>query len=144
MDQEVQMKSISVISMTASILGLTVPALASAAGDHEDLLVKALLANAAGECPASIMTADMKAACDQQLPTFRDTLTRLGSIKATSFQGMSTLKNGPAEVYRVTFVHGEMTWIIDTQGDGKIRVLWAPNPPNWDIGSYSSGSAAEP
>jgi hypothetical protein len=132
----------SVISMMVTIVGLTTtPALA---GSHENLLVQALLANAAGECPSSLMADDIKAACDQQLPTFNDTLTQLGSIKTTSFQGMRTLKSGPAEVYKVIFVHGEMTWIINTQADGKILVLWAPDPPNWAIGSYSKNTAAQP
>lgn len=126
---------ISVISIMVSILGFTTPALAGAPGSYEDLLVKAILANAAGECPASLMASDLKAACDQQLPTFIDTLTRLGAIKTTSFEGMRTLKTGPAEVYKVTFVHGELTWIISTQGDEKILNLLTPEPPNWDIGS---------
>jgi hypothetical protein len=30
-----------------------------------------------------------------------------------------------------------MTWIVDTRHDGKLRVMWAPNEPHWDIGSFS-------
>jgi hypothetical protein len=122
----------------ALILELMSPAWAAqAAGTHEDILVKALIANAAGECPASLMAKDIKAACDQQLPAFKETLIKLGQLKATSFQGMRALKSGPAEVYKVTFEHGDMTWIINTQDDGKILVLWAPNEPDWDVGSFS-------
>lgn len=135
---------LSVIPIMVGILGFTAPVFASAGGSHEDLLVKALMANATGKCPASFMAADVKARCDQQLPTFLDTLTRLGSIKMTTFQSMRTLESGPAEVYKVTFMHGEMTWLISTQADGKIFVLWAPDPPNWDIGSFSRSDAAQP
>jgi hypothetical protein len=135
---------ISVISLMVSILGLTTPALAGAAGSYEGLLVKAILANAAGECPASLMDPVLKAACDQNLPTFIDTLTRLGPIKTTSFEGMRSIPSGPAEIYKVTFAHGDLTWIINTQGDGKILNLLAPDPPNWDNGSHSSSTAAKP
>jgi hypothetical protein len=85
----------------------------------------------------------IKADCDQQLPAFKETLIKLGPLKATNFQGMRTLKSGPAEVYKVTFEHGEMTWIINTQEDGRIRVLWAPNEPTWNIGSFSRTTASE-
>jgi hypothetical protein len=132
----------SIIPTMVGIFGLTSPALAGPSGSFEGLLVKAILANAAGECPASLMASNLKAACDQNLPTFIDTLTRLGPIKTTSFEGMRTLPSGPAEVYKVTFVHGEMTFIINTQGDGKALNLLAPDPPNWDISSYSSSSTA--
>ena len=124
------------------ILALMTPAwAAAAAGTHEDILVRALIANATGECPATLMAKDIKADCDQQLPAFKETLIKLGQLKATSFQGMRALKSGPAEVYKVTFEHGDMTWIINTQDDGKILVLWAPNEPNWDIGSFSHSAA---
>jgi hypothetical protein len=126
----------------AMILAFMAPGWAAAAGGtHEDILVKALIANAAGECPATLMAKDIKADCDRQLPVFKETLIKLGQLKATSFQGMRALKSGPAEVYRVTFEHGDMTWIIDTQDDGKILMLWAPNEPNWDIGSFSRSAA---
>jgi hypothetical protein len=79
------------------------------------------------------------------LPVFKETLVKLGSINAASFQGMRTIESGPAEVYKVSFEHGEMTWIINTQEDGRILVLWAPNEPTWDLGSFSrkSDSAGE-
>jgi len=111
--------------------------LAGDAGSHEALLVQALFANAAGECPAILMANDMKADCDRQLPAFKETLVKLGALRATSFQGTRALESGPAEVYRVSFEHGDMIWMIGTQDDGKIRVLWAPNAPEWNIGSFS-------
>jgi hypothetical protein len=124
------------------ILALITPAWAAAAvGTHEDILVKALIANAAGECPASLMAKDIKADCDQQLPLFKETLIKLGQLKATNFQGMRALKAALQKSIKVTFEHGDMTWIINTQDDGKILVLWAPNKPNWDIGSFSRSTA---
>jgi hypothetical protein len=124
------------------ILTLMTPTWAvAAAGTHEDILVKVLIANAAGECPATLMAKDIKADCDQQLPVFKETLVKLGRLKATSFQGMRTLKSGPAEVYKVTFEHGDMTWTINTQDDGKILVLWAAHEPDWDVGSFSRNAA---
>jgi hypothetical protein len=116
---------------------------ASDAGNHEALLVQALFANAAGECPATLMASDIKAHCDQPLPMFKETLINLGTLRATTFQGMRALKSGPAEVYKVTFEHGDMAWIISTQEDGRIRVLWAPNGPEWNNGSFSRNNASE-
>lgn len=103
----------------------------------EDLLLHALIANAAGECPATLMAPSIKADCDRQLPAFRETLVKLGTPRATSFQGTRELKGGPAEVYKVTFEHGDMTWIIRTQEDGRLQLLWAPNGPEWNVGSFS-------
>ena len=85
----------------------------------------------------------MKADCDRQLPAFKATLIKLGPLKATNFQSMRSLESGPAEVYKVSFEHGDMTWIIGTQEDGRIRVLWAPNEPTWNIGSFSRATASD-
>ena len=125
------------------MLTLATSAWAADAGSHEAILVQALIANAAGECPATLMAPDMKADCDRQLPAFKETLIKLGPLKVANFQGMETINSGPAEVYRVTFAHGDMTWIINTQEDGRIRVLWAPNGPTWDIGSFNRNTASE-
>jgi hypothetical protein len=91
------MKALIFTPMVFILALMTLAWAAAAAGTHEDILVKALIANAAGECPATLMAQDIKAACDQQL--------------------------------------------INTQDDGKILVLWAPNEPNWDIGSFSLSAA---
>jgi hypothetical protein len=124
-----------IFAMMVCGFALATPGWSAVGGRHEEILVRALIANAAGDCPEQLMAQDIKADCDQQLPGFRETLVKLGQLRATSFQGMRALKTGPAEVYKVTFEHGDMTWIINTQDDGKILVLWAPHEPNWDIGS---------
>src|ERR1700761_5091262 len=111
-------------------LGTAAPLLAGTGGQNEGLLIRALLANAEGNCPAELMGAGIKADCERQLPQFRATLTRLGPIKSTRFQGVRTLETGSAEVYQVAFQHGEMVWLINTQDDGRIQVLWAPNEPH--------------
>jgi hypothetical protein len=110
---------------------------------YEDLLVQALLANAAGECPASLMAPNLKAACDRDLPRFIHTLNRLGALKSTAFQGMRNLPSGPAEVYKVTFVHGEMTFTINAQDDGKAVNLLTLGPPRWEIDSKGTHTAAQ-
>jgi hypothetical protein len=126
-----------VFAAIVSIFVLVNSARGGDSGTHEAILVQALLTNAAGECSATLMAPAIKADCDQQLPGFKETLTKLGILKSTSFQGMRTLRSGPAEVYKVTFEHGDMTWIINTQEDGRIRVLWAPNEPTWNMGSFT-------
>ena len=126
--------------MTAIVRIAMVYALASTtsawAGGGEDVLIRALIANADGECPATLMAPGIKADCDRQLPAFRETLTKLGTLQATSFQGTRALQSGPAEVYKVTFGHGDMTWIIRTQEDGRLQLLWAPDGPEWNIGTF--------
>jgi hypothetical protein len=98
LEKGVQMKTmLGVVPMTVGILGFTTTVFASAGGSHHDLLVKARMANATGECPASFMAADVKARCDQQLPTFLDALTSLGPIRMTSFQSMRTLESPTAQ-----------------------------------------------
>jgi hypothetical protein len=131
--------------ITAVVYALAWAPSASAgnAGTHEALLVQVLIANTAGECPATLMAPGIEATCDQQLPVFKETLIKLGPLKTTSFQGMRSLKSGPAEVYRVSFEHGDMTWIINTQEDGRADVFWAPNEPTWNIGSFSRTAASD-
>jgi hypothetical protein len=89
------------------------------------------------------MAPGIKADCDQQLPAFKETLIKLGTLKAIDFQGTRALKVGPAEVYKVTFEHGDMTWIISTQEDGRINELSAPNGPEWSIGSFSRNTVSD-
>jgi hypothetical protein len=132
-----------IVTAIALVIAWGSPGWAGDAASHEAILVQTLIANAAGECPAALMAPGIQADCDQQLPAFKETLIKLGPLKATNFQGMRTLESGPAEVYNVTFEHGDMTWIINTQDDGRIQVLWAPNEPTWNLGSFSRTTAAQ-
>lgn len=124
--------------IAATVGGIVFAASAFAAGGkYEDLLLQALMANAAGECPASLMRDELKKSCDSQLPELKDELTKLGAFKEISFQSTRPLDGGPAEVYKVSFEHGDWIWVLNAQNDGKMFWAFAPNPPTWDIASYS-------
>jgi hypothetical protein len=109
----------------------------AAGGKYEGLLLQVLMANAAGECPASLMRDELKKSCDSQLPDLKDTFHKLGALKSVSFQSMRPLEGGPAEVYKVNFEHGDWTWVLNAGSDGKEFWAFSLGQPHWDIGSYS-------
>ena len=123
------------IAATAGAIAIAASALA-AEGKYEDLLLQALMANADGECPAALMRDEIKKSCESQLPALTDTFAKLGAFKGITFQSTRALDGGPGEVYKVSFEHGEWIWVLNAR-DGKIYWGFAPNPPTWDIGSYS-------
>jgi hypothetical protein len=106
-------------------------------GRYGGLLLQVLMANAAGECPVSLMRDELKESCDSQLPDLKDKFAKLGPFKGIRLQSTRQVDGGPAEVYKVSFEHGDWIWVLNTQSDGKIFSAFAPNPPTWDIGSYS-------
>jgi hypothetical protein len=86
----------------------------AAGGKYEGLLLQALMASAAGECPASLMRDELKQSCDSQLPDLKDKFARLGAFKGITFQSTRPLDGGPAEVYKVSFEHGEWIWVLNS------------------------------
>jgi formylglycine-generating enzyme len=108
----------------------------AAGGKYENLLLQVLMANAAGECPAALMRDELKKSCELQLPDLKDKLAKLGPFKGISFQTTRPLEGGPAEVYKVTFDHGDWTWILNAESDGKEFLAFSLGQPNWDIGSF--------
>jgi hypothetical protein len=123
------------IAATAGVIALASSALA-AEGKYENLLLQALMANADGECPAALMRDVIKQSCESQLPVLKDTFAKLGAFKGITFQSTRALDGGPGEVYKVSFEHGDWIWVLNAR-DGKIYWGFAPDPPTWDIGSYS-------
>jgi hypothetical protein len=123
------------IAAAAGAIALASSAFA-AEGKYEGLLLQALMANAEGECPAAVMRDVIKKSCESQLPALKDTFSKLGAFKEITFQSTRVLDGGPGEVYKVSFTHGEWIWVLNAR-DGKIYWGFAPDPPTWDIGSYS-------
>lgn len=109
----------------------------AAGGKYEGLLLQVLMANAAGECPAALMRDELKKSCESQLTDIKDKLAKLGPIKGISFQTTRPSEGGPAEVYKVTFEHGDWTWALNAGSDGKMLWAFSLGQPNWDIGSFS-------
>jgi hypothetical protein len=143
--EEVEMKTSLYIFFAAGLVGLASPLSADSAGKYEDPLIQAMMAEAVGKCPASLMADVIKEACDQQMPDLKSVFARLGTLKKVSYQGTKSLRSGPAENYKVNFDHGDWFWMIQIQTDGKISVLWAPEGPIWDMGSSTvPGSTASP
>ena len=116
---------------TRIISSLTVVGLVSIAGtaqaqQNADLLKQVLAESAKGNCPKSLMNAMLRGACESQMPNMGQQLAAKGHITKTEFMGMQPSGMGPAEVYKVTFSAGVMMWMINTDADGKIQVLWSP------------------
>ena len=90
-------------------------------------VVDALKAVAAGTCPEKLMNAVLLDACEQHLDRMKSRLRELGPIKEAKFRGLEPLPNGgEAEVYRVVFESGEMTWMAQVGPNGKLSVFWSP------------------
>ena len=101
------------------------PCVAQSGGRHKELLIQALTASASGSCPPEIMSTMLVDACEQQMPSLGAMLKQRGKIQGATYRGDQVSNAGPAEVYRVQFSQGSMTWMINTGPDGKIVVLWS-------------------
>lgn len=113
------------ISIAAGV-ALTSSAHAQENGVNESLLRRSLEAIATGECPSSLLAPMLRGACQGQMPAAASNLARKGKIKQVEYEGMEQSMNGPAEVYRVIYEHGEQMWMIKAAPDGKAQVLWSP------------------
>lgn len=114
------------IVLTALLLSATAIATAEQGGRLQELLKKAIDATARGECPQDLMTPLLVSACEDQQPRMAQRISSLGNIKSFKFMGVQTSQMGPAEVYRVSHERGTMTWMINTDSQGKILVFWTP------------------
>jgi len=96
-------------------------------GQHRAKVIETLKAVAGGSCPENLMSPLLLDQCEQQLPRMQEALRRLGTIKDAQFRGVEPLQGGiEAEVYRVIFENGQMTWLAATGPNGKLNVLYAP------------------
>jgi hypothetical protein len=87
----------------------------------------ALSAVARGSCPETLMSALLLDACEQQLGRMQARLRDLGPIRELRYRGNEQMPNGiEAEVYRVVFTNGEMTWAAAAGPNGKLNVLYSP------------------
>jgi len=95
-------------------------------GKLKDKVVAALKSTAAGTCPEELMSVMLLDQCEQQLPRMQKALSDLGPIKEARYRGIEQLPNGmEAEVYRVVFTRGNMTWMAAAGPNGKLIVLWS-------------------
>lgn len=95
-------------------------AASAATGANGPLLQKAIEANAQGTCPADLMGPELLAACQQQIAGIHPMLTAKGKITKLDFLGTQ----GQAEIWRVTYEHGDQVWGIAVGSDGKIAGMW--------------------
>lgn len=99
----------------------------SDSGKLKDKVIAALQSTAAGTCPEKLMAVLLLDQCEQQLERMQPALSRLGAIKEARYRGIERFPNGvEAEVYRVVFERGSMTWTAAAGPDGKLSVLWSP------------------
>jgi hypothetical protein len=112
-------------AIAAALIAFPGCAFAADGGKNGALLTQVLMASAQGECPTGLMAPTLVGACRQQMPGMGQRLLSLGAIQSAEFLGTQQTQMGPAEVYLVTFQSGKMTWMINTQPDGKILVLWS-------------------
>ncbi len=114
------------ILFAALLLFTSTAASAEQDGRHHDLLRNAIEAAGRGECPETLMTPLLIGACEDQQPGIGQRISSLGKIRKLRFMGIQNSQMGPAEVYRVTHERGTMTWMINTDGNGKILVFYTP------------------
>jgi len=116
--------------MTILACGVMLSAQTPAPKDEGKLKTKvtdALKSIAKGTCPSDLMNALLLDACEQHLERMKARLRELGAIKEAKFRGNEPLPNGgEAEVYRITFENGEMTWMAAAGSNGKLSVFWSP------------------
>lgn len=96
------------------------------AQQHASLLKQVLGEVAKGNCPGSLMTPMLRGTCESQMPNMAQAVSLKGQISKTEFMGMQATPMGPAEVYKVIFSAGTLMWMISTDPEGKIMVLWSP------------------
>jgi hypothetical protein len=102
-------------------------ATAQESGKLKDKVTASLKSVAGGSCPESLMNALLLDQCEQQLDRMQDAISKLGPIKEARYRGIERLPTGvDAEVYRVVFERGSMTWMAATGPNGKLSVLWSP------------------
>lgn len=117
---------ISALFLTCNAVAVSASAQSDAAeGKHRNLLVSALQASAQGSCPAEIMGAMLRSACEAQAPRMVEMFAKSGKLGSARYMGTQPTANGDAEVYLVSFENAKMTWLINTGADGKILVLWS-------------------
>lgn len=92
----------------------------------EGKLKAALEAARRGECPKPLMTPLLGFQCRQQIDKMAAQFINLGDIRQIEFQGTQSTPSGPAEAYLVRFESGQMFWLVNTDADGKLQVLWSP------------------
>jgi hypothetical protein len=96
-------------------------------GKLKDKVVAALKSVAGGTCPGDLMAILLLDQCEQQLERMQQALSSLGPIQEARYRGIEQLPNGiEAEVYRVVFTRGSMTWMAAAGPNGKLSVLWSP------------------
>jgi hypothetical protein len=117
-------KRLSLVLVVGVCGYLSALAQAQSAGPSRQKVIDALTAVAGGSCPERLMNATLLDACEQQLERMQAALQRLGSIKEARYRGKEPLPNGvEAEVYRVVFENGQMTWIAALGPNGKLSLL---------------------
>ena len=95
-------------------------------GQHRSLLRTAIEAAARGECPQKLMAPLLVSACEDQQPSIGTRINSRGKINRLKYMGNQASQMGEAEVYRVIHERGSMTWMINTDSNGKILVFYTP------------------
>ncbi|MCL4813494.1 MAG: hypothetical protein KJ061_13460 [Vicinamibacteraceae bacterium] len=120
-----------VLALSLGLAQIPRPTLAQSIDPDGGLLrakvTDALNAVARGACPEELMAPLLLDACEMQLPRMKPHLAGLGPIERLRFRGIEQMPNGvEAEVYRVVFRSGQMTWAAAAGPNGKLVVLFSP------------------
>jgi hypothetical protein len=114
-----------------SLMGNGAPTFAENPDQTKALLTKALIANADGECPQTIMAPVLKSHCDAQVAQLKSYFQRLGELKSVELKETKETPNGPAGVYLAHFANGNWTWMANTDANGKLLVMGTGEEPDW-------------
>lgn len=113
------------VVFSAAVL-LAASAFAQSDGQYRQQLLDALGEAAKGRCSERLMSPMLQDTCEKQMPAMGNSLRQRGAILGATYRGLQQVPGGMAEVYRVKFDKGDMTWMINLQADGKIYTLWSP------------------
>lgn len=119
------MGTIHIFVVSAAAL-LAASAFAQNDGQYRKQLLDALGEAAKGRCPERLLSPMLQDTCETQMPAMGNSLRQKGAILGATYRGQQQVPGGMAEVYRVKFDQGDMTWMINLQSDGKIYTLWSP------------------
>jgi len=62
----------------------------------------------------------------RDMPNTRREMARLGALQSLTFKEVDGLGS---DVYRATFEHGELDWVIYLSADHKIAAIFYTQPP---------------
>ncbi|HSC29934.1 MAG TPA: hypothetical protein VLD67_21825 [Vicinamibacterales bacterium] len=116
----------AVLLMILPVSGASGSQIDESGGTLRATLTDALTEMAKGNCSDKLIGPMILDACEKQISKLKPALQQLGEVKNVRYRGIEQLPSGVgAEVYRVVFAKGEMTWMVAAGPNGKLTVFYS-------------------